>query len=256
MTLHGTSAAYARVVRRLLGLVLVALVVYRRSEARAWEDLKALGIWDALRVPLKRDWFQTLMHIAVTSLWILPVIRAGTSVRIGFAAACGIMAHIMLSDWFNFRLGQYCPDRHNHGGPLGFLTWTVPTIAGTVACDVIMTDRIRKVRRLLAWAVVLMVVALGDVMWHAVLRRPGGSGGITTISKLADDPVIPSVETRQNRPQGLLLAEPPFVSAPDSALRKWNYWMMSQRAGSLSYVTFAAGFSLLAYALFYVACDR
>ena len=32
--------------------------------------------------------------------------------------------------------------------------------------------------------------------------------------------------------------------------------MMSQRAGSLSYVTFAAGFSLLAYALFYVACDR
>ena len=31
--------------------------------------------------------------------------------------------------------------------------------------------------------------------------------------------------------------------------------MMSQRAGTLSYLTFAAGFSLLVYVGFYVACD-
>jgi hypothetical protein len=30
---------------------------------------------------------------------------------------------------------------------------------------------------------------------------------------------------------------------------------MSQRAGSLSYLTFAAGFSVGLYALFYLACD-
>ena len=31
---------------------------------------------------------------------------------------------------------------------------------------------------------------------------------------------------------------------------------MSQRAGSVSYLTFAAGFSLAVYALFVLACDR
>jgi fucose 4-O-acetylase-like acetyltransferase len=32
--------------------------------------------------------------------------------------------------------------------------------------------------------------------------------------------------------------------------------MMSQRAGTLSYMTFSAGLSLLVYAAFYAACDR
>ena len=31
--------------------------------------------------------------------------------------------------------------------------------------------------------------------------------------------------------------------------------MMSQRAGTISYLTFSAGFSLAVYALFYVLCD-
>jgi len=37
--------------------------------------------------------------------------------------------------------------------------------------------------------------------------------------------------------------------------RKWNYWMMSQRGGTLSYLTFSAGFSLFVYILFFIACD-
>ncbi len=37
--------------------------------------------------------------------------------------------------------------------------------------------------------------------------------------------------------------------------RYWNYWMMTQRGGSLSYLTFGAGFSLLVYVLFYVLSD-
>ena len=32
--------------------------------------------------------------------------------------------------------------------------------------------------------------------------------------------------------------------------------MMSQRSGTISYLTFAAGFSLAVYVLFYIACDR
>ena len=60
-----------------------------------------------------------------------------------------------------------------------------------------------------------------------------------------------------------LLAEPPFVPPQHPAeqidqshrYRQWNYWMMSQRAGTISYLTFSAGFSLAVFALFYVLCD-
>ncbi|MFN9714672.1 MAG: heparan-alpha-glucosaminide N-acetyltransferase domain-containing protein, partial [Planctomycetota bacterium] len=66
----GTFQSYSRIIRRLLGLALVAFVVYNVSPRAAnWEQLKDLGIWGALQEPLKRNWFQTLMHIAVTSLW-------------------------------------------------------------------------------------------------------------------------------------------------------------------------------------------
>ena len=50
-------------------------------------------------------------------------------------------------------------------------------------------------------------------------------------------------------------AEPPFVPPPDRLHRKDNYWMMSQRAATVSYHTFGAGFSLALYALFYIVCD-
>jgi hypothetical protein len=53
-----------------------------------------------------------------------------------------------------------------------------------------------------------------------------------------------------------LLAEPPFVPPPSAETRQWNYWMMSQRAGTVSYQTFAAGFALAVFVLFFVACDR
>jgi hypothetical protein len=86
--------------------------------------------------------------------------------------------------------------------------------------------------------------------------------------KLADDPVIPNPE----RYQGIdwsnwkaLVAEPPFVPPPaddpryaqDPQMmhRLWNYWMMSQRVGAISYLTFSAGFSLIVYVLFYIFCD-
>lgn len=73
------TAAYGRIVRRLLGLILVSLVIYTVApRAESWEQLKEIGLWGAISEPLKRGWFQTLMHIAVTSLWVLPVIRGGS----------------------------------------------------------------------------------------------------------------------------------------------------------------------------------
>jgi len=40
------------------------------------------------------------------------------------------------------------------------------------------------------------------------------------------------------------------------ATRQVTLWTMSQRIGSVSYLTFAAGFSLAVYALFFEICDR
>jgi hypothetical protein len=45
------------------------------------------------------------------------------------------------------------------------------------------------------------------------------------------------------------------VPPPGPEAREENYWMMSQRAATLSYHTFAAGVSLALYAVFYLACD-
>jgi hypothetical protein len=74
------------------------------------------------------------------------------------------------------------------------------------------------------------------------------------LDNLAPDPVIPSVERLRDYDGAMM--EPPFVPPPDARHRKWNYWMMCQRSGSLSYLTFAAGLSLVIYALFLWACDR
>jgi hypothetical protein len=51
---------------------------------------------------------------------------------------------------------------------------------------------------------------------------------------------------------GGTLAPPPFV-APSG--RPVELWTMSQRTGSVSYLTFAAGFSMAVYALFVIASD-
>ena len=71
--------------------------------------------------------------------------------------------------------------------------------------------------------------------------------------KYAPDPVFPTME--RLRSWDGTIVEPPFVPPPNEKLRRWNYWMMSQRGGTLSYTTFAAGVSLFIYALFLWLCD-
>src|SRR5262245_4507906 len=98
---QGLTAAYRRVARRLGALIVLSLVIYSLGAGvPAWNQLVEQG-WGALAEPFKRHWFQTLMHIAVTSLWILPVILAGPGVRIAFMLLSA-GAHVALSAWFNF----------------------------------------------------------------------------------------------------------------------------------------------------------
>jgi hypothetical protein len=122
--------------------------------------------------------------------------------------------HLWLSQRFYFDWAWNRPVID--GGPLGFLTWTIPLLVGSLASDVLAHGGPGVVRRLLAGSAVLM--GLG----HA-------------LACLAGPP-----------------AAPPFVP-PHGPISPWS---MSQRVGSVSYLTFSTGFSLAVFALFVVACDR
>lgn len=269
-------SAYGRIARRLLGLLLVSFVVYTvGARAPNWEKLTELGVWGALAEPLKRQWFQTLTHIAVTSLWIVPVIHASHSIRLAWAAGSGIL-HVIVSYWFNFVWCNTAPNAID-GGPLGFLTWTIPAIAGSIVCDWFvpsvqkeqqgapsiassaMLPRRIAIRRGLIWGCLLMIMGYVFSCGTRWYDRDSIGPEASVPDKLAQHPVIPAMDQFAIKmSQAKLLswfAEPPFVKPPDASVRKWNYWMMSQRAGSLSYLTFTAGFAMVVFVGFFVLCD-
>ena len=71
----------------------------------------------------QRNYFQTLVHIGVTTLWVMPVIAGAPWARVAFAIlACTL--HLILSElgYYSWAMNRPVID----GGPLGFLTWTVP----------------------------------------------------------------------------------------------------------------------------------
>ena len=291
---QGKASAYLRMVRRMLGLVLLSIVVYGAgAPAESWAQLTQMvsdsGIWSVLVKPLKREWFQTLMHIAVTSIWILPVIQARAGVRVAYMLLSAI-AHIGFSYWFHYEWVNTSPNGID-GGPLGFLTWAIPAMVGTLACDaVVVADGRPRLGKMVLWSIVLMaagwLISCGTRMYDVPADQVEALRG----QKLAADPVLPSKE-RLDRIDWSnvrsLLVEPPLVPPVGSIppvseeesgdlaqrlkkwwlepvekvrdqshlTRKWNYWMMTQRGGSVSYLTFSAGFSLAVYVLFYIVCD-
>lgn len=264
MQTQGSFAAYARMIKRLLGLVLISLVIYGVSpRAASWEQLQEMSFLEVFGEPLKRQWFQTLMHIAVTSLWLLPVVHRTAKSRVAWMIASAA-AHVLLSYWFNFTWTNTGPNAID-GGPLGFLTWCIPAIVGTLACDYFVQPRDsqpskpRKIKPVVLAACGLML--LGYIMScpTRLYDVPKSQQAELASVKLAEDPVLPSMARIQAKLSATgiagMFAEPPFVKPPDEKARKWNYWMMSQRAGTLTYLTFSAGFSLLVFALFYVVSD-
>lgn len=293
---QGLARAYWHMVKRLAGLVLISVFIAYIAKpnlhgaAFDWENMKKLGLWQAVHDPLKNTWFQTLTHIALTSLWILPVLRLNPIWRILYmilsAAIHVAVSGIFYFDWVNGMLhGVSHPPSGIDGGNLGFLTWTIPTMIGTLACDAVMTPRSRGalLAHLFGWGAFLM--ALGWILSCGTRIYDVPPEYVKTFAdaKLAKEPVVPSSEQFDRWKTNLkehrwseVLAEPPFVPPPHShdpdtgkvnkaglrktedksdLYRKWNYWMMSQRGGTISYLTFAAGFSLALYGLFYILAD-
>lgn len=159
----GFSAAAAAVIKRNLGLILIGFVLYHLDGRVAkWAELEHLGVTGFFAQAFRRDIFQTLVHIAITSVWILPVIAAGTATRVVFMVASAAF-HLWLSHLFYFDWAWKTPVID--GGQLGFLTWSIPTLVGSLAYDAVALDGRAEgpdvIRRLMIWSVVLMALGYG-----------------------------------------------------------------------------------------------
>lgn len=231
---------YARALRRNVGLIVLGVVIYHLDgRANSWNELTQLGFAGFFRTAFQRNLFQTLVHIAVTSIWVMPVIAAGQRTRMVFMTASGVL-HVFLSyrfyyDWVMTRPGI-------DGGPLGFLTWTIPLLVGSLAYDAIAatSGRSRVLPRLVLVAGILMATGYGLSCLTRVVPA------VTAFEKSK----AREFKARRTAEAGLapagVLVEPPFV--PPS--RAVGVWTMSQRAGSVSYLVFGSGLSLLVLALF------
>ena len=223
------DSVYRRFGRRNVILILLGAFIYVVPEAvQALTRTHPPALTTFLRQALREELFQTLVHIGVTALWILPVIGARPGVRLAWAfGSAGI--HLGLSHWFYYEWVTQVAGID--GGVLGFLTWTIPMIAGSVGYDVVAQSAAPRqaVRPLLLWGMVAM--ALGYGLSCLNLVTPPNALTATGLSSW--------------------LVAPPFVPPTHPV----NLWTMSQRAGSVSYLTFGAGLSLAGYALFVWACD-
>ena len=232
---EGRASAYLHAIKRNFGLLLLGAVIYHLDgSVDKWADLQELGFWGFVRTAFQRKFFQTLVHIGITSLWILPVI-ASTPLARAFYAIASVIVHWVLSHEFYYAWVMELPGID--GGPLGFLTWTVPMLTGAFAYDVMQARKSSSaVRDLLIGGSVLMVVGYALACINTI--TPPNEPESNTISAY--------------------LVEPPFVKPAEQdgkLIRPANIWTMSQRAGSASYLIFAAGFSMAVFALFVIACD-
>jgi predicted acyltransferase len=156
-----SSAAVAnwRVVRRIFGLLLVALIVHHLDGKFAeFKGVKELGVGGFLTSAFQRNYFQTLAHIGVTSLWVVPVIGAGVLIRMGYATMSCVLFVFLSTYWYyDWELTRPGID----GGPLGFLTWSAPLLLGTLAYDIWKSDLKRRTLTMFAIGCLVMLLGYG-----------------------------------------------------------------------------------------------
>jgi len=253
------------VVRNLLLLAIGVAIYGFGSGAKTWEEVRALGLGGYLLQTCGGSLFQTLVHIGVTGLWVLPVMGAGGRTIALFAAASGLL-HLGLSGTFWYE--WVTTHRAIDGGLLGFLTWTVPTLVGALAHDAVAS---RPGRSVASGGTAAAGVAAGTEAatgaGGAQDAGPASGGANSAGAPAARGPVaalLPllvwgaalmvagyALSCGNAVAHGGWFTEPPFV--PPS--RPVDLWTMSQKTGSLSYLTFGAGFSLAVYAVCVLACD-
>ncbi len=156
---EGARSAYWHAITRNIGLILIGFAVYHLDgNYKKWADLQALGIWGVLSTAFQKEVFQTLVHIALASLWVLPVI-GGKTRTLGIWIVVSALAHLGLSQvwYYDWLMKRGVID----GGPFGFLSWAIPVLVGAIAFDAMKSARKEMVLALGGLAVALMAVGYG-----------------------------------------------------------------------------------------------
>jgi predicted acyltransferase len=270
---HGTRAAYVRVLRRCVLLIILAdafpllggLHVSRWGPDQRTDPLALLATY------LKFDGWRILAIIGVTSLWVLPVIGRSARVRVEFLLG-GLAVHALATQAFylDFMNGRPNPVDAvlgtagvlgHEGGPLGFLVWAVPQLTGSLAYDLVTRHPPRRsFWRLLGWGAAL--VATGYALsclstLYGVAQGPReGTYSYPDTEQTLESPVLPRFTNWSSGNPRAGLADPPFVPPPPERQRLWNYWMMSRRLATPTFMLTATGFGLFTYAAFVLLCDE
>ncbi len=95
---EGKRAAYLKAIKRNLGLIFLGCVVYHFTGGfKTWADVGKEDFGTFLLNTIKREPFETLTHIGLTSLFVLPVIGQNWIIRLIYAAGAGYL-HMHLSN--------------------------------------------------------------------------------------------------------------------------------------------------------------
>lgn len=204
---EGSAKARWLAVRRALALVLLGLVVHGLDGSYAtWQALQDEGL-GALGKAFVRSPFQALVHIGLTTLWVLPVVaRSLRAQGAWLGASIAVHTALLLAGYQQWIVEHRCID----GGPLGFLSWTVPVIAGS------MLRTRDEGERLSARA----IAAAG-------LAAVGFGYAMSCLS------------------HGGVLAAPPFVEPGHER----DVWTASQQTAGASYQFVGAGVAMLVFAV-------
>src|SRR5262249_55979938 len=70
-----------------------------------------------------------------------------------------------------------------------------------------------------------------------------------------ESPVLPRFTDRSAGDLRAYFRDPPFVPPPAERIRLWNYWLLSRRLATPTFLLTATGFGLMVYAAFVWLCD-
>jgi hypothetical protein len=249
-------------------ILLLQLLMWGRWAPRVAEIYHAHGAAAAADVLLKGRMWESLSVIGLTTLWTLPVIAASAKARLAFLAA-GLAVHAVACQFFYFAWLHGRPnwldawlgatgETGYEGGILGALTWAVPFLAGSLSYDLVARGPNRRaVGALLAWSATLFVVGYGlsclSTLYPLARTPTTREYELIEAGDVSASPVLPPGDAW--REATLTAAEVPFVRPAAERQRQLNYWQMSKRVVTPSFVLTATGCALGVYALFVLLCD-
>jgi hypothetical protein len=269
---RGTWAAYGRTVRRCLLLILLANVppLLDGWHISRWGPEQGTDLLAQVATYVKFDGWRILAIIGVTSLWVLPVIRRSVPTRLAFLLG-GLVLHALAMQTFylDFMNGRPNPVdtflgtvsvRGREGGPLSFLVWAVPQIAGSLVYDLVARQPPRRAsRKLLSTGMVLVGIGYGLSCLSSLYPVAQGpqlfAFTYPETEQITESPVLPPFPDGWASDGRAYLVDPPFVPPPAERIRIWNYWTMSRRLATPTFMVTTTGFGLIVYAVFVVLCD-